>query len=237
VPLPALALALPALPLASVTGSITSAIGDHAVYTVFLLMMVDAVFPAASELVMLYAGAVAAGAFADSHVVLFGSQVEGRGWALVTVIAAGTLGYTIGAVIGWAIGIYGGRPFLERRGRWFHLGPDRLERADRWFDRWDDAAVLVGRLTPIARSFVSIPAGVFEMPLGRYVVLTFIGSTIWCAGLAGGGFLLGSNWDSLDHDFRFVEIGVVVAIAAGIAWLVLKRRTRLSGGATGRQPE
>jgi dTDP-4-amino-4,6-dideoxygalactose transaminase/membrane protein DedA with SNARE-associated domain len=150
--------------LASITGSITdaitTAIGDHGLYAIFWLMLVDAVFPAASELVMLYAGALAAGAFAGSDVVLFGHEIAGDRWALVAVIAAGTLGYTIGAVIGWGIGLYGGRPLLERHGRWFHLGPDRLERADRWFDRWDDAAVLIGRLTPIARSFVSIPAGV-----------------------------------------------------------------------------
>ena len=142
---------------------------------------------------MLYAGAVAAGAFAGSEVVLFGHAIESDTWALLAMIGAGTIGYTIGSVIGWAIGLYGGRPFLERRGRWFHLGQDRLDRADRWFDRWDDLAVFVGRLTPVARSFVSIPAGVFETPFVRYTVLTFAGSTIWCFGFALGGFLLGST--------------------------------------------
>jgi membrane protein DedA with SNARE-associated domain len=223
------------VPIASITTSITNLIGDHGVYAVFLLMLVDAVFPAASELVMLYAGALAAGAFAGSNVVLFGNEITSDAGALTAVIAAGTLGYTIGAVIGWAIGVYGGRPFLERRGRWLHLGPDRLERADRWFDRWDDAAVFVGRLTPVARSFVSIPAGVFQMPLPRYTVLTFLGSTIWCVGFAVGGFLLGSNWERLHDDFRWVEYAIAVVIVGGIAWLLVKTRSRL-GNRPARNP-
>src|SRR5437016_9836930 len=103
--------------LASVTGSITSLIGDHGVYAVFLLMAIDAVFPAASELVMLYAGALAAAAFSSQHVVLFGSRISSHAAAYVVMALAGTLGYALGAVGGWAIGLYGGRPLLERRGR------------------------------------------------------------------------------------------------------------------------
>jgi membrane protein DedA with SNARE-associated domain len=222
---------------ASITDAITTAIGDHGLYAIFLLMLVDAVLPAASELVMLYAGALAAGAFTDGKVVLFGHELTSDSWALVAVIAAGTLGYTIGSVLGWAIGLYGGRPFLERHGRWLHLGPRQLEKADRWFDRWDDAAVFVGRLTPVARSFVSIPAGVFEMPLGRYTLLTFVGSTLWCAGFAVGGFLLGANWEHLHDDFRYVEYAIVAVIVVGIGWLLLKRRSRLANRPAGNQPE
>src|SRR5207237_4028461 len=140
--------------LASVTGSITSLIGDHGVYAVFLLMAIDAVFPAASELVMLYAGALAAAAFSGQHVVLSGGRISSHAAAYVVMALAGTLGYLVGAVAGWAIGLCGGRPLLERRGRLFHLGPDRLDRAERWFERWDDLAVLIGRLTPVVRSFV-----------------------------------------------------------------------------------
>src|SRR5436309_6708927 len=146
-------------------------------------MALDAVFPAASELVMLYAGALAAGAFSGQHVVLVGSRISSHAAAYVVMALAGTLGYLVGAVVGWAIGLYGGRPLLERRGRLFHLGPARLERAERWFDRWDDLAVLIGRVTPVVRSFVSIPAGVFEMRLVRYVVLTLIGSAVWAFAL------------------------------------------------------
>src|SRR5206468_1222695 len=105
-------------------------------------MAIDAVLPAASELVMVYAGALAAGAFASQHVTLFGSRIGSGFWAYVAMALAGTLGYLLGALVGWAIGRYGGRPLLERRGRFLHLSPARLERAERWFDRWDDWAVL-----------------------------------------------------------------------------------------------
>src|ERR671932_1727140 len=137
--------------LASVSGSLTSFVGDHGLYAVFALMAIDAVFPAASELVMVYAGAVAAGAFASQHVTLFGSRIGSGFGAYLAMALAGTLGYLLGAVAGWAVGLYGGRPLLERRGRLLHLGPGRLARTERWFDRWGDAAVLLGRLTPLVR--------------------------------------------------------------------------------------
>jgi len=90
--------------LASVSGSITTFVGDHGVYAVFLLMAIDAVFPAASELVMVYAGALASGAFASQHVVIFGHRIDSGGWAFVTMALAGTLGYLVGSIVGWLIG-------------------------------------------------------------------------------------------------------------------------------------
>jgi membrane protein DedA with SNARE-associated domain len=207
--------------LASVTGSITSAIGDWGLYAVFLLMMLDAVFPAASELVMVYAGAVAAGAIEGQSVTLFGDTISSPAWAYVAMALSGTIGYTVGSVIGWGIGIYGGRPLLERHGRWFHLGPERMERAERWFERWGDAAVFLGRLTPLVRSFCSIPAGVFRMPLGRYTVLTLAGSAIWCFALAGIGYAIGSSWDNFHHAFRYVDyviLALVVLLAGYALW-------------------
>jgi membrane protein DedA with SNARE-associated domain len=206
-----------------ITDRVTEILGDHGVYAVFLLMLVDAVFPAASELVMVYAGALAAGAFA-SGVVLFGNEIESGFWAWVTMVLVGTIGYTIGSIIGWAIGVYGGRPFLERRGRWFHLSHDKLARAERWFDRWGDWAVLIGRITPVARSFISIPAGVFRMPLLRYTVLTFIGSTLWCIAFAGAGYAAGTRWESFHERFHYVDYAVAFLIVAGVAYLLIRRR-------------
>jgi membrane protein DedA with SNARE-associated domain len=127
-------------------------------------------------------------------------------------------------ICGWAIGLYGGRPFLERRGRWFHLTHARLERAERWFERWDDWAVFVGRVTPVARSFVSIPAGVFEAPLPRYTVLTLAGSAIWCFALAGVGWALGSSWEEFHHGFRFVDYAIAAAVLVLAAYLLLRWR-------------
>jgi len=212
------------------TDQITSLIGDSGVLAVFGLMFIDAVFPAFSELVMLYAGALAAGAFSQS-VVLLGHPIQSRPLAFVTMILAGTIGYTLGSLAGWALGIYGGRPFLDRHGRWFHLSRHRLGQAEHWFDRFGRLAVLLGRITPVARSFISIPAGVFRAPLGSYTILTLIGSTLWCIGLESVGFALGSNWREVEKNLRYVDIAVVLLGAAAIALVVIRRRrsTRLAG--------
>ena len=221
------------MPVAGVTSSLTSLIGNHGIYAVFLLMAIDAVLPAASELVMLYAGALAVGAFAGQHVDLFGSRISSHAWAYVAMALAGTLGYLVGSIVGWAIGLYGGRPLLERRGRWLHLGEDKLQRAERWFDRWDDFAVLIGRLTPVVRSFISIPAGIFRMPLLRYSALTLIGSAVWAFALAGAGYGLGNSYERVHRDFRFADYAVAAAIITLAVYLIVRRRrsSRLSSGA------
>jgi membrane protein DedA with SNARE-associated domain len=213
--------------LSSVTELLTDTIGDYGLYAIFFLMLVDAVFPAASEPVMVYGGAVAAGAFAGQDVTLFGNEIEQGLPAYVAVATAGTVGYLIGSLLGWWIGAAAGRPFLEQHGRWFHLNAAKLDKAEKWFDRWDDWAVFLGRITPVARSFISIPAGVFRMPLGRYTVLTLIGSALWCFPLAGIGWALGANWESFHHAFHYVDylvIAAIVAIAAAIGWRFLRRR-------------
>jgi membrane protein DedA with SNARE-associated domain len=222
------------VPVAGVTSTLTSLVGDHGVYAIFLLMAIDAVFPAASELVMVYGGALAAGAFPGQHVVVFGHRIDSHFWAYVAVALAGTLGYLAGAIVGWAIGIYGGRPLLERHGRWFHLSHENLERAERWFDRWQDLAVLVGRVTPVIRSFISIPAGVFETPFVRYTLLTAIGSAIWAFAFAGIGWAAGSSYERFHHDFGYVEYAVVAAILMLVAFWIYRRvrASRLSSRAS-----
>jgi membrane protein DedA with SNARE-associated domain len=212
------------MPIAGITDSLTSLIGDHGLYAVFGLMLIDAVLPAASELVMVYAGALAAGAFAGQDVTLFGTEISSGAWAYLAMALAGTVGYLLGAIGGWAIGLYGGRPLLERRGRWFHLSGDKLDRAERWFDRWGDLAVLVGRVTPVVRSFNSIPAGVFRMSFWRYAVLTLIGSAAWAFALAGVGYGLGKSYETFHHDFRFVEYAVLAGIVALAAYLLVRKR-------------
>ena len=169
-------------------------------------MFVDAVLPAASEAVMVYGGALASGAFAEHDVTLFGVDLDSGFPAYLAISLAGTIGYTLGSIAGWAIGLYGGRPFVERRGRWVHMDEERLERADQWFARWGDWAVFFGRITPVVRSFVAIPAGIARMPLGRYTVLTFLGSAIWCFGLAGIGWALGANWERFHHAFHYADV-------------------------------
>jgi membrane protein DedA with SNARE-associated domain len=221
------------VPVASVTSTLTSLIGNHGVYAVFLLMAIDAVFPAASELVMVYAGALAAGAFAGQHVDLFGARVSSHFGAFLVMALAGTLGYLLGAIVGWAIGLYGGRPLLEQRGRWFHLSGEKLARAERWFDRWDQLAVLIGRITPVVRSFISIPAGIFRMPFWPYTALTAIGSAVWAFALAGVGWGAGRSYEHFHHDFNYVEYAVVIAVVALAGYMGLRwRRSRLSARAS-----
>jgi membrane protein DedA with SNARE-associated domain len=212
--------------LSGITEAVTSAIGDYGLYAVFLLMVVDAVLPAASEVVMVYGGAVAAGAFAGQEVVLFGRTIEEGFPAYVAIALAGTIGYTIGSMGGWAIGLYGGRPYLERHGRWLHLDRARLDRAERWFERWEDWAVFLGRLTPVVRSFVSIPAGVMETPFVRYTMLTLAGSAIWCFAFAGAGLAAGESWEDFHHAFRYLDYLGAAAIVATAAWLVVRRVRR-----------
>jgi membrane protein DedA with SNARE-associated domain len=213
--------------LSGITDSLTTVVGDYGLYAVFLLMAVDAVLPVASEAVMVYGGAVAAGAFAGQSIVLFGWELEPGFPAYLAVASAGTVGYTVGSIGGWWIGVHGGRPFLERHGRWLHLKEANLARAERWFERWEDWAVFLGRITPVVRSFVSIPAGVFRAPFRRYTVLTLLGSAIWCFGLAGIGWALGGQWEEFHSAFKYLDYLIVAALAAGIAflgWKLYRRR-------------
>jgi membrane protein DedA with SNARE-associated domain len=215
--------------LSGITEAVTDAIGDHGLYAVFLLMLVDAVLPAASEVVMVYAGAVAAGAFAGQSVTLFGHRFESGFEAYVAMATAGTIGYLIGSIGGWALGDYLGRPWLERHGRWLHLDSVKLDRAERWFDRWEEWAVFLGRVTPVIRSFISIPAGVFRARFGPYVWLTLLGSAAWCFAFAGAGWAAGSSWEKFHDAFRYVDYLVAAAIVAVAVWLgrrCLKRRSR-----------
>jgi membrane protein DedA with SNARE-associated domain len=211
--------------LASITSTFESHIATQGAYAVFVLMAIDAVFPAASELVMLYAGAVAAGVFPGAHhVSLFGAKIGFGIGAFIVMALAGTLGYFFGALIGWWIGLRGGRPLLERRGRWLHITPERLDHAERWFQRWGNFGVLVGRVTPVVRSFVSIPAGVFEMRLTPYALYSLVGSAVWAFAIAGVGYGLGSSYKSFDRGFKYVEYAIVAGVLLLAAYLIYRWR-------------
>jgi membrane protein DedA with SNARE-associated domain len=213
--------------IAGLSSTITDHIASQGVYAVFILMAIDAVFPAASELVMVVAGAVAAGVVQSAHgVTVFGIELGTGADAYVAMSLAGTLGYFVGALLGWWAGARGGRPLLERRGAWLHLDAAKLDRAERWFERWGNAGVLLGRITPVVRSFVSIPAGVFQMPLGPYAILTLIGSAVWAFAFAGIGYGLGSSYHRFHEDFRYVEYAVVAGVLVLAAYLIYAARVR-----------
>lgn len=197
----------------------TSFVGNHGLYAVFILMFVAAMLPAASELTMVYGGALASGALAG-HIAHFRPGFH----AYLAVVVTGVVANVIGACVGWAIGFYGGHPLLERRGRWLHATPQRVARAERWFEHFGPTAVPLGFATPIIRSFVAIPAGIFEWPLRRLIPPAFLGCTVFCAAIAGIGWAVGSSWSSASHDLRYLDYAVVAGIVLVAAYLVLRRR-------------
>jgi membrane protein DedA with SNARE-associated domain len=175
---------------------------------------------------MVYGGALAIGAFSDESVSLAGDPIETTFWAFVAVSIAGTVGYVIGSVLGWAIGLYGGRPYLERHGRWLHVTPEKLDKAEAWFARWGNVTVLAGRCLPVVRSFISIPAGVAEMPLGRYTALTTVGTIPWYFGLAAVGLAAGASWERFHEAWRYADYAIVALIVIAVLAVVFRARQR-----------
>jgi membrane protein DedA with SNARE-associated domain len=210
--------------LASITGELTSSIAQHGVYAVLVLMAVDALLPLGGELIMLYAGVLAAGAIAGEQATLFGVTLASGTESYVVLSLAGALGYLLGSLLGWWIGQRGGRPLVERHGRWLHITPHTLLRAERWFDRHGTLAVFLGRITPVVRSFISIPAGMFGIRIAPYTLLTLLGSLLWCFSFAAAGWALGSRWERFHHSFRYADYVVVGAVVLlGAAALAHRR--------------
>jgi membrane protein DedA with SNARE-associated domain len=211
--------------MATLTQTLSDLLVQQGVIAVFVVMALDAILPVGGELTMLLAGALAAGALSGSA-LLFGLDIGTGLGAYLVLATSGTLGYLAGSLLGWQIGRRGGRPFIERHGRWLHLGPKRMTAAERWFDRHGAKAVLFGRLTPLVRSFISIPAGVFGSPLGPYTALTTIASALWCFGFAGAGWALGANFDVVHRAFRYADLAAVAAVAIAAIWLLSRARRR-----------
>ncbi len=177
------------------------------------------------------------------------------GWMLIqakglspwyTLVAAfyGALGNLLGSLAAYWLGAWGGRPLLERYGRYVLISRGDLERADRWFARYGNWAVFLSRLLPVVRTFISFPAGVVRMPLLRFSLLTLLGSFPWSLGLAYGGYLLGENWEALRRTMRPFDIPVLVVIVALLGLYVyrhirhLRREARQAqGGATGNEDQ
>ncbi len=190
-------------------------LGEGGYLVLFAMLVLENLFPPIpSEIVLPFAGAL----------------VADGGLAYPGAVLAATAGSLAGALVLYAVGRYGGRPLLYRYNRLFRVTDAQLDRADAWFDRRGPLIVLLGRLVPTVRSVVSIPAGAAEMPIGRFVVLTTIGSAVWNAALVGAGWALGSNWEEasavVERFKTVVIVGVVLAVAAGVVWLARRRRAR-----------
>ncbi len=176
---------------------------------------------------MLYGGALASGALAG-RISLFGNHFHSGFSAYLSVVVVGVAGNTVGAAGGWLIGVLGGHPLLERYGRYAHITPQRIERAERWFDRFENVAVPLGFVTPVIRSFVAIPAGIFEVRFPRFVVSALAGIAAFCAAVAGIGWAAGASWHSARHDLQYVEIAVAAAVVLFVAFLIVRRRRSIT---------
>ncbi len=183
-------------------------IATYGYAAIFLLMLAEsACIPIPSELIMTFGGALAAGAVPGTHLSLAG------------VILAGLAGNVAGSYAAWAVGRYGGQPALRRWGNRFWVREHHLDRATAWFDRHGPSAVLVGRLLPVVRTFISLPAGIAGMPPVRFGIYTAIGCLPWTAALAAAGYAVGANWQSIANGFHGPTyiIAAVVLVALGIA--------------------
>ena len=195
-------------------------IATYGYLAIFLLMLLEsACVPVPSELIMTFGGALAAGAVPGTHLNLIG------------VILAGTAGNVAGSYIAWAVGRYGGQPLLRRlsQGRLGRrvLREDDLDRAIAWFDRHGNKAVLFGRLIPVVRTFISLPAGIAGMPALRFGVYTTLGCLPWTTALAVAGYAVGTNWESIVNAFHgptYIIAGIVLVAIVVAVWWYLRRR-------------
>jgi membrane protein DedA with SNARE-associated domain len=195
---------------------------------VMLAMAIEsAMIPLPSELVLPYAG------FLVSDPLQI-EPITGTRWDFWIVVAVATLGNTIGSVIGYYIGAWGGRPFLERYGRYLLIRPHELELADRFFQKYGPATAFFSRLMPIVRTFISFPAGVARMPIGKFILYSTLGAIPWSILLVAAGTQLGSNWVDIRHALQPYDLAIaalVVLVVALFIWWRLgmpgRRRARV----------
>jgi membrane protein DedA with SNARE-associated domain len=151
---------------------------------------------------------------------------HGAAWLLLAGLY-GAIGNLIGSWIAYGIGAAGGRPLLERYGRYVLITRRDLERADRWFSERGELTVFVTRLLPVVRTFISVPAGVSRMNLWKFSVYTFLGAFPWSVGLAWGGYVLGENWEDLRAWMRPADYPIVAIVALAVAWYVWHKAREL----------
>jgi membrane protein DedA with SNARE-associated domain len=185
---------------------------------IFALMALScACIPIPSEAVMLFAG------FAVADPSQSGSSHH---MTMTGIILAGLIGSMVGSWVAYAVGRGGRLELIERHGAKLHMGPAQIERADRFFQRYGEPTVLFGRMIPLVRAFVSLPAGISKMPLGRFTVFSLIGTIPWVVALAFAGHALGGDWTSVRKGFEYVDYAILALIVAGVGYAIVRRRTR-----------
>ena len=178
---------------------------------VFLMAIESAAIPFPSELIMPLAGWL---------------LIQAKGGSVWWVLLAGFyggMGNLLGSWVAYWVSMKGGRPLLLKYGKYVLMSKDEVDKAEIWFNKYGEWAVFIGRLLPVVRTFISIPAGLARMNLWRFSLYTFAGSFIWSLGLAYGGFLLGENWEDLRAVMRPFDIPILLILAAGAIWLLVHR--------------
>jgi membrane protein DedA with SNARE-associated domain len=194
--------------IATLAGFIIAVISKTGYLGVLLLMTIEsACIPLPSEIIMPFAG----------YLVYTGAL------KLLWVATAGAIGCNVGSVIAYEVGYYGGRPLVEKYGSYLLLSRHDLEMADRFFLRFGSAAVFIGRLLPVIRTFIALPAGIARMPRIRFHIYTFAGSWPWCFALAWVGMKLGERWNKdprLAHWLHRLDAVIVLLVLLGLAWFI-----------------
>jgi membrane protein DedA with SNARE-associated domain len=191
---------------------------------VFVLSFISAMaLPVGAEVAIIYGGVLASGQVPGEHHPL----------NVVAVVLVAAAAEVLGSIAGYAIGNYGGRPLVDKVGKYILLTHKDLDRAEAWFARRGDPIVLLGRFVPLLRSFVSLAAGLAEMALGKFILFTVIGCTIWCAALTGLGYSLGSSYHHVLKDFSdagyVIAAIVILVVIAGFAHRIRAVRQQRNG--------
>jgi membrane protein DedA with SNARE-associated domain len=188
-------------------------ISQYGYLAVFVLMLAEsACVPIPSEVIMMFGGALAAGAVPGAHPLLMG------------VFVAGVLGSVAGSYLSWAVGKYAGQAAIGRWGRRVGIREQEIDKAAAWFERHGPVAVLIGRVIPVIRTFISLPAGFADMPSGTFGLYTTLGTIPWTAGLAIIGYALGANWSQVANDFHGPTYVIAGVLVVGLAVVVIRRR-------------
>ena len=171
-----------------------------------LMAIESACIPLPSEVIMPFSGYLAAkGVF-----------------SLWGVALAGAVGSVLGSLVAYAAGAWGGRPFVERYGRYLLVSRRDIDLADRWFARRGDITILIGRVLPVVRTFIGFPAGMSRMQLARFNLYTFVGSFVWCLGLAWIGRLLGEHWNTVGGWFHHFDLAIVALVVLAVVLHVVR---------------
>lgn len=179
-----------------------------------LMAIESACIPVPSEIVMPFAG----------HLVYMAEQpgYDGAEMTLIGISVAGALGCTIGSIVAYMVGKHAGRRVILKYGKYILLSEKHLLLAERWFEKYGEAATFFSRLLPLIRTFISLPAGIAKMNFTRFVILSFVGSLPWTFALGYIGYVLGPDWENIMDVFRKLDLLVVAALVALIAWYIYK---------------